>query len=107
MISQLNSILLEGVVTNKKVATKKHRKVVVYTIKNTSREATNSKIQELSIDCYAYGELAEKSQPEISEGMTIRALGRLVMVDKKAAIHCQHLEFKRKKKKDASYEMED
>ena len=49
MISQLNSILLEGVVTNKKVATKKHRKVVVYTIKNTSREATNNKIQELSI----------------------------------------------------------
>lgn len=99
-MNQLNSILLEGVVTDKKVATKEHRKVVVYTIKNTSREATNSKIQELSIDCYAYGELAEKSQPEISEGMTIRALGRLVIVDGNIAIHCQHLEFRRKKKEE-------
>ena len=98
---------MEGVVTNKKVATKKHRKIVVYTINNTSKGATNSKLEELSIDCYLYGELAEKSLHEISEGMTIRALGRLVTVDKKAAIHCQHLEFRRKKKKDASYEMED
>ena len=104
MSSQLNSILLEGTVTEKKVINKKHSLIVVYTLKNTSKGPTNSKPKDLSIDCYLHGELAKRSLDYVEEGMNVRALGRLVQKNGNIAIYGQHLEFRRRKKDVAIFE---
>lgn len=92
-MNQLNSVLFEGTVTDIRECTKRQKKTVVYTLRNTRGE------KKLLMDAYVTGELAEKARHEIKEGMDVRVLGRLVRADGKIAIYGQHLEFRRKKNK--------
>lgn len=93
-MNQLNSILLEGKVVDRKILSKDHEtEIVRYTVENIRENET------FAIDAYAYGSLAEKAIPNIKNGMTIRVLGALASMEGGLFIKAQHIEFRRPRNK--------
>ena len=68
-MDQLNNILLEGIVVKEPTAVNKN--LVVFSIENTYDNKT------FSIDVFCYNKLGEKCLKTISEGMSVRVVGRL------------------------------
>ena len=68
-MDQLNNILLEGIVVKEPVALTE--KSTVFSIENTY----DNKM--FSIDVFCYNKLGEKCLKTISEGMSVRVVGRL------------------------------
>ena len=68
-MDQLNNVLLEGIVVKEPVALTE--KSTVFSIENTY----DNKM--FSIDVFCYNKLGEKCLKTISEGMSVRVVGRL------------------------------
>lgn len=96
-MDQLNSILLEGVVVKKPSVITEN--LTVFTIENTRENKS------FTIDVFCYNKLGEKCLQNISEGMSVRVVGRLQQVtlenDFKEvitsfAIIVEHIEYRKK-----------
>lgn len=96
-MNHLNSVLLEGII----VAVKAREGMVELAIANErtsfNREGRDEEMT-IVMRCIAYGEMAGKAGEILKDGMQVRIVGRLAIVESQLVILIEHLEYKSSKK---------